>query len=209
LGGTPNYRSPEQYKKDENCISSKSDVFCLGIVLTMLLFNKYPYEDNDEASILRGPSTLPDNVIHPSLKATIIKCLLPDPQKRPSIKEVSYVFNQYAGTYFKYKKCGIVICDNEHSPYRYWQSVKLSGQDLRGFVRNLPSTPCIELSIDQNKGLYSLTKLTDEIEIKLFEKEMIKNKPRYLQLQNSTNKKTIKQNISINGKNLNIYLEEE
>jgi serine/threonine protein kinase len=209
LGGTPCFRSPEQYSNDESNVSEKCDVFCLGIVLSMVLFRQYPFGDNDEASILNGPSALPDDIIHPVLKTIILRCLSPNPQKRPSIKELSFIFNQYAGTNFKYKKCGISVSDGNHSPYRYWQSVKLSGQDLRGFIHNLPSNPCIYLNIDQNAGLYSLSKISDEVEIKLFGKEMILNKPRFLSLSDLSDMQQQKPNISINGKDLYIYLEEE
>ena len=209
LSGTPCFRSPEQYNNESENISSKSDVFCMGIILSMLFFRQYPYDGSSEASILNAPSPLPDNIIHPVLKSAILRCLLPNPRNRPSFGELSFVFNQYAGTDFKYKKCGISISDGNHSPYRYWQTIQLSGQDLRGFIRSLPSIPCIELGIDQKKGLYSLTKISNDIEIKLFGKDMQVNKPRFLSLPDMLNNQVVRHNISINGKDLQIYLEEE
>ncbi len=45
--GTPLTMSPEMLKREINLISSKSDIWSLGIIIYYLLFKEYPYNGGE------------------------------------------------------------------------------------------------------------------------------------------------------------------
>ncbi|MDR1568191.1 MAG: protein kinase [Streptococcaceae bacterium] len=203
LGGTPCYRSPEQYLGDPKKISSKSDVFCLGILLSQILMNHYPFTENDEGSICKEKFFFPQTQLHPDLIKMISNCLAAEPKKRPTIYSLLHAFTIRAGTNFKSLECRVQISDGE-AEYNYHATTKFSKQDLRGFIKNLPSSPSFRIDINKVTGNYTLTRLTDELNILYNGKTLEINKPHYLGLADPEDDPA--GNFKIGEKKLSIYL---
>jgi eukaryotic-like serine/threonine-protein kinase len=87
--GTPAYMAPEQLVGRD--VSAQSDIYALGLVLYELCTGKRPVDASDRQELLRlrqsappvKPSALvPD--VSPVLERVILKCLDPDPRRRPA-----------------------------------------------------------------------------------------------------------------------------
>ncbi len=87
--GTPAYMAPEQLKAAE--VTSKSDLYALGLVLYELFTGRRPFEaktvrqmlDQQEALQLTSMSSIAPE-IDQSVERVIRRCLEPDPGKRPA-----------------------------------------------------------------------------------------------------------------------------
>jgi hypothetical protein len=87
--GTPAYMAPEQLKGSE--VTTRSDIFALGLVLYELFTGKRPYDAKTAAQLLSqqesGQLTSMTSLaadIDPAVEKVIRRCLDPDPMKRPS-----------------------------------------------------------------------------------------------------------------------------
>jgi predicted Ser/Thr protein kinase len=87
--GTPAYMAPEQLKGAE--VSTRSDIFALGLVLYEVFTGKRPYDaktipqllSQQESGQLTSMTSLAAD-IDPAVEKAIRRCLDPDPLKRPS-----------------------------------------------------------------------------------------------------------------------------
>lgn len=88
--GTPYYLSPEiiQGKLYDN----KSDIWSLGVLLYEMMTFKMPFEANTlpmlSMKIMRGNYTPPSSMYTKDLREIVSKCLMVDPSRRPSIREI-------------------------------------------------------------------------------------------------------------------------
>jgi len=87
--GTPAYMSPEQLAGTQ--VTSKSDLYALGLVLYELLSGKRPFEARTMAELLdtqqRGAPVRLTSIVtglDPAIERVILRCLAPDPKDRPS-----------------------------------------------------------------------------------------------------------------------------
>ncbi len=87
--GTPAYMSPEQLAGRQ--VSSKSDLYALGLVLYELLSGKRPFEARTIAELRdtqqRGAAVRLTSLVtglDPAVERVILRCLAPDPKDRPS-----------------------------------------------------------------------------------------------------------------------------
>jgi len=86
--GTPAYMSPEQLKGTE--VTSRSDIYALGLVLYELFTGKRPFEAKSVAELIRrqesaqltSMATIAADV-DPAVENVIRRCLDPDPMRRP------------------------------------------------------------------------------------------------------------------------------
>ncbi|MDX2436863.1 MAG: protein kinase, partial [Acidobacteriota bacterium] len=86
--GTPAYMAPEQWAGQE--VTSKSDLFALGLVLFELFTGEQPYKGKTPAEILQrqeqSSPTTPSSLVEgfdPAVERVILKCLEKDPVQRP------------------------------------------------------------------------------------------------------------------------------
>lgn len=104
--GSPNYLAPELIRHEK--FTCRSDVWSLGVLLFMMTFGRFPYEDKDINALLHKIAT--DPMVIPEhgsadLKSVLLLTLEKDRLKRGSIKDViscQYVNNaaqndQYSG----------------------------------------------------------------------------------------------------------------
>ena len=88
--GTPYYLSPEiiQGKLYDN----KSDIWSLGVLLYEMMTFKMPFEANTlpmlSMKIMRGNYTPLSSMYTKDLREIVSKCLMVDPSRRPSIREI-------------------------------------------------------------------------------------------------------------------------
>jgi len=88
--GTPYYLSPEiiQGKLYDN----KSDIWSLGVLLYEMMTFKMPFEANTlpmlSMKIMRGNYTPPSSMYTKDLREIVSKCLMVEPSRRPSIREI-------------------------------------------------------------------------------------------------------------------------
>ena len=87
--GTPAYMAPEQLAGKE--VTSKSDIYALGLVMYEIFTGKRAFEADSLADLIRmrgesRPSEMSSSVrdVDPAVERIILKCLDPDPAKRPS-----------------------------------------------------------------------------------------------------------------------------
>jgi predicted Ser/Thr protein kinase len=86
--GTPAYMAPEQLQGRE--VTARSDIFALGLVLYELFTGKRVFDvktiaelvSRHEAADITAPTTIVRG-LDPSIESAILRCLNPDPAKRP------------------------------------------------------------------------------------------------------------------------------
>lgn len=86
--GTPGYMAPEQLSGKE--VSVQSDIYALGVVLYEMFTGKRPFNASSRAELIRleeegmppAPRTIVKD-IDPAVESVILRCLDPDPRKRP------------------------------------------------------------------------------------------------------------------------------
>jgi hypothetical protein len=87
--GTPAYMAPEQLEGKE--VTTRSDIYSLGLVLYEILTGKRPFESDTLAGLAQvrkdrlfvTPSTLVKD-LDPRVERVILRCLESDPQNRPA-----------------------------------------------------------------------------------------------------------------------------
>ncbi len=86
--GTPGYMAPEQLTGKE--VSAQSDIYALGVVLYEMFTGKRPFNASTRADLVRmeedGQPPAPRTIvkdIDPAVESVILRCLEPDPRKRP------------------------------------------------------------------------------------------------------------------------------
>ncbi|MBZ5609370.1 MAG: protein kinase [Acidobacteriia bacterium] len=86
--GTPGYMAPEQLSGKE--VSTQSDIYALGVVLYEMFTGKRPYNAATRAELIRmeeeGLPPAPRSIVRdidPAVENAILRCLEPDPHKRP------------------------------------------------------------------------------------------------------------------------------
>lgn len=88
--GSPNYIAPEIVRREK--FTCKSDVWSLGVLLYMLMFNMFPYEDDTFESLLKkianDPIMIPEFKDEYDIKEVLMMTLQKDPTKRASIRKV-------------------------------------------------------------------------------------------------------------------------
>ncbi|HYL76568.1 MAG TPA: serine/threonine-protein kinase [Bryobacteraceae bacterium] len=87
--GTPQYMAPEQLAGRE--VTARSDIYSLGLVLYEIFSGKRPFEAKSMAELMRiqtdsRPESLTTLVrdIDPSVERVILRCLDPEPARRPT-----------------------------------------------------------------------------------------------------------------------------
>ncbi|MBI1826966.1 MAG: serine/threonine protein kinase [Planctomycetes bacterium] len=86
--GTPAYMAPEQLAG--RSVSTKSDIYSLGLVLGELFTGKRIFEGADRDRALRSRTSSPTSLssladdVDPAVERVILRCLEPDPASRPS-----------------------------------------------------------------------------------------------------------------------------
>ncbi|MFD5298653.1 LamG-like jellyroll fold domain-containing protein [Streptomyces mutabilis] len=89
MAGSPGFMSPEQVNGEE--VTWASDVFCLGAVLAYAATGANPFGDGPTPALLyRVVHNAPDvdAVTDPVLRALVDDCLVKDPARRPTPREI-------------------------------------------------------------------------------------------------------------------------
>ncbi len=89
FSGTPTYQAPEQLVG--GMITERSDVYALGVLAYELLTGRRPFVPADRTALIQSqqkqkpaaPSTF-DPTIPPEVDRIVLKCLAPDPLRRPT-----------------------------------------------------------------------------------------------------------------------------
>jgi serine/threonine-protein kinase len=86
--GTPQYMAPEQ--ASGGALSAQTDLYALGLVLYELFTGKRAFDVKSLEDLTRMRSSTPTSPaalvsgLHPAVERAILRCLQPDPSKRPS-----------------------------------------------------------------------------------------------------------------------------
>lgn len=100
LRGTPMYAAPERLTAD--AVQAPCDVYSLGVILYRLLSRRMPWQTSNPAAIVAAqPSTGPDPLppvdgLPAEVAELCMRCLVRDPQARPSSAEVAELLQQAA-----------------------------------------------------------------------------------------------------------------
>jgi AP2-associated kinase len=91
------YRPPEMCDPYQKLIvSEKVDVWMLGCILYTMCFYKHPFQECSKLSIVNAAYTFPkDHNYAPKLIDIIRICLTPNPTTRPSVFDISNLFDNY------------------------------------------------------------------------------------------------------------------
>lgn len=91
------YRPPEMCDPYQKLIvSEKVDVWMLGCILYTMCFYKHPFQEMSKLSIVNAAYTFPkDHNYAPKLVDIIRICLTPNPTTRPSVFDISNLFDNY------------------------------------------------------------------------------------------------------------------
>jgi serine/threonine protein kinase len=86
IKGTPNYMAPEQARGENSKVTSRTDVWALGVILYEMLTRQLPFSGKDTQEIFteiksKAPASLRSlcSEIDYSLEAIVLKCLEKDP----------------------------------------------------------------------------------------------------------------------------------
>jgi len=182
VGGTPGYMSPEHFSDKCGPVSCASDIFTLGILLSMILFQRHPFATMGEYEevITQSKFHIPASDYHPQVTSAIEKCLSPDPADRITIHKLSNIFHQFHGTGLKKIRAGVMLVSGDYPRY-YYETITFGYQELRGLdVPGIRHNKVFHLVVNPDQGLYSLTLLDENIDVILHNKKMVKNRSRHL-----------------------------
>ena len=209
LGGTEFYRAPEVARDDVSSVSSRSDAFSLGMLIVDMLMDGEVFRDSlEEKNLLQGKYRLPQNDLHPEVVKYIKRAFSIDPKGRPSISNLTYIINQYAGTFFRKMRCQIAISDQSGKTYYFEESQDISEDALNPIIR-LPKEACLHLDIDQEKGDYSVTYLQDEQNFYFNDRPVPKGKKRFLEIPDPNVSNSYSSEYRLYTVPIKIYLEED
>ncbi|MDD2899043.1 MAG: protein kinase [Desulfuromonadaceae bacterium] len=197
VGGMDYFVSPEHYDNDEKSISQKTDVFSIAVLISIILLESHPFDVGDYYQSIRSSRfILTDKGYHKNIMGVLSQGLQSEPDKRPTISQMSSVFRKYAATQFKYMRCGISISNGTYE-YFFWEDKVFSGQDLRGFGIQLTSRGCFQLKIDQNNGEYGIKLLDETLPVLLGNHKLLLGKITWISNKNV---------LTINSTRLNMLL---
>lgn len=217
---TPFYSAPELINQEQDKISSKSDSFSLAMVLVDLLIGRNAFHQlNDMDQFYEGNCQLrlPTNDLHSLIGAMIQKCLNFNPDERFPVKNMYYTIRRCAGTYFRKKKCHVCIEDTvSGKTYRFYEDQATSADktfilnrsDLNPIVPRLPENS-IKFKIDETRSEYTMTVLSDELEIYRNNKRLSCEKTIYLEIpqpQDSRSRHLPEHKIKLGDKEYRFYL---
>lgn len=90
------YRPPEMIELYlRYSVNEKVDVWMLGCILYILCFYQHPFQEASKLSIINSGYYIPENSYSKELINFIKILLVPDPNKRPSTKELYEIMNEY------------------------------------------------------------------------------------------------------------------
>lgn len=77
-------------------VNDRVDVWMIGCMLYTLCFYKQPFQEASKLSVINAAYTFPKDHSYPEKLIDIIRmALTPNPKHRPSIFELSDIFNDY------------------------------------------------------------------------------------------------------------------
>ena len=180
--GTPGYSSPEHYfPAKHGKVSTKSDIFTLGILISEILFGEHPYIHSPSEyknSISNRDFTFPESRYHKDIVSKWAQCLQPDPARRPTAATISFVIHKHYSNNLKpiseddvwkprvNKKLFVQIeglGDVFGFRRTYYSNQIIGNNELRGTKINIPSK-LFKLGFGHS---CSLTLLDDAVEVKV------------------------------------------
>jgi len=145
---TPLYSSPEHYFPEEyGLVSTKSDIFTLGILLFELLFKQHPFNETYDypQAIENEVFSVPASNYHREVVEEIMACLSARPSDRPTAGQLLYMLNQHYDTDLKaespedrFEPSGdqyyVQLSSQKKTNFRrtYYESIGLDWNELRG-----------------------------------------------------------------------------
>ncbi|APH70041.1 serine/threonine protein kinase [Aquibium oceanicum] len=96
LYGSAGYMSPEHASKARrHLIGPPSDIYTLGIMLSELLIQRYPFPAFAEGEdVIKQRPAIPDNVLDKRLTETVRRCFCLDPLQRPRAADILRSLNE-------------------------------------------------------------------------------------------------------------------